>query len=251
MENTRKKLKKVLPSLVLLAVIALLVGLSFTVSHPVTTVTAAEHTLDPEAVRVLEECRAYAGSHDFETELDGKIRARVMGVPYVQKLHGGRKVEGEDFSETAESVSALVKAALKKQCKGGEYSVTHGEYKKKRFSYGAGETLSREDYIKSHGMPSTGLVRYELDGAVLGAEKTGENTYTYTLDVRRATAYCANEVRTTLGSKKPPEYSSVSFTLTCVDGRAEKIVSEEKFRVDKYGGLTCTAEYTETFTYIE
>lgn len=248
----KDKLKKVAPSLALLVLIILLAGLSFlpTVRHAPTVTTYAKG-VDAEAVRVLESCRAYAAVHDFRTEMNGKIRAKVFGVPYTQNIHGSRSVRGEDFTDITESVSALVKAGIKRECADGKYSAARGDYKNKVFVYGSPTSLEREGYVSVYGMPATGLVKYKLDDAIISAEQVSENVFRYVLDVRRATQYSRNEVKTMLGGKSYPDYETVEFTMTVDGERAVKITSTEKFRVDKFGGTHCVAQYTEVFEYAE
>lgn len=246
------KLKKVLPSVVLLAVIIVLAGLSFlpSVRSGNSIAVAANHELDPEAIRVLGCCRAYASSNDFQTTMSGSIKAKVFGLPYTQKVYGSRKVSGDDFTEVAESVSTFVKAGIRRGCTDGKYTIARGNYKKKSFTYGTPTELDRDGYVNAYGMPAIGIVRYELDNSVIGASKVDDNTFRYVLDVRKATAYSRNEVKTTVGSNSYPEYESVEFTLTTdPSNRAIKITAVEKFRIDKFGGTHCTATYTETFNY--
>lgn len=245
------KIRKVLPSLILLAVVVVLMGISFLPSVRGTAVATAARTnsIDPEAIGALDSCRAYAADNDFSTVLDGSIKAKVFGIPYTQTVSGKRVVHGEKFCEVAQSSSALVKASFKKQCENGEYSVVRGDYKKKAFVYGTPQKFSRDRYVESYGMPPTELVKYELDNSIISAEKVNDNTFRFVLDVRSATKYCRNEVRTILGDKSYPKYEWVEFTMTVDGGRAVKIISREKFKIDKMGGMNCTAQYTEVFEY--
>ena len=248
---TSDKLKKVLPSLILLAVIVLLAGLSFLpplrYASRVSGVTA--QGVDQEAMRVLDVCKAYAENNDFESSMNGKIKAKVFGIPYTQKIKGKRTVSGENFCDVAESVSALVKAGIKREGVDGKYTASRGDYKNNGFVYKSGREYDKDGYVAAYGRPFTGIVKYELDGAIISAEQLSEDTFRYTLDARRATAYARNEVKTTVGGDKYPEYASVQFTLTFDGTRAVKVVSREKFRIDKCGGTDCTAEYTEVFDY--
>lgn len=245
------KLKKVLPSVILLAIVVLLAGLSFlpSVRGTAAVASARSSALDPEAIRVLNCCRAYAAVNDFSTKLNGSIKAKVYGIPYTQGVSGARTVEGEDFCMVTESASAFVKAGMKKQCENGEYSVTDADYKKKAFVYGSPKKLERDRYIATYGKPSTGLVKYELDGSIISAERVDDDTFRFVLDARRATRYSRNEVRAILGGKSYPEYEAVEFTLTTDGERAVKITYREQFTVDRMGGTRCTAQFTEVFEY--
>ncbi|MDE6401127.1 MAG: hypothetical protein K2L54_00775 [Clostridiales bacterium] len=247
----KSKWKKAIPSLVLLGFIVLLAGLSFlpAVRNSQKAAPVSAGGMDGEALRVLESCRAYAAVNDFQTEMNGKIKAKVFGVPYTQNIHGTRSVRGEDFTDVTESVSALVKAGIKREGINGKYSAVRGDYKNKSFVYGVPTQCERDEYIAAYGMPATGLVKYKLDDSIIVAEQVGENVFRYVLDVRRATQYSRNEVKTTLGGKSYPEYESVEFTLTIDGDRAVKITSTEKFRIDKFGGTHCVAQYTEVFNY--
>lgn len=245
------KLKKVLPSVILLAIVALLAGLSFlpSVRGTADAVSARSSAIDPEAIRVLNCCKAYAAVNDFSTKLDGSIKAKVYGIPYTQAVSGTRTVEGEEFCFVTESASAFVKAGMKKQCENGEYSVTNADYKSRAFVYGAPKKFNRDKYVATYGKPSTGLVKYELEGSIISAERVDGDTFRFVLDARRATRYSRNEVRTILGGKSFPEYEAVEFTLTVDGERAVKITSIEQFTVDRMGGTHCTAQYTEVFEY--
>ena len=207
-------------------------------------------SVDPEAMRALGCCTAFIGANDFSTAMSGTIKASVVGVPYTQKINGKRTVNADgSFTDIAESKSALVKAAVKREYKGGSFHVTRGEYKKKAFTYGNGEDLSKNSYISKYGKPFTGLVKYNIENTVIAAQAVGKNSYRFVLDPDKATSFCRNEIKTMLGGKSYPAYKSVEFTLTTDGEKPIKVVSVEKFRIDKFGGTECTAQYTETFVF--
>ena len=87
-------------------------------------------SVEPEAMRVLGCCTAFIGANDFSTTMSGSVKASVVGVPYTQKINGRRTVGANTFTDIAESKSALVKAAVKREYKDGSYYVSRGEYKK-------------------------------------------------------------------------------------------------------------------------
>lgn len=213
------------------------------------SVEVAAENVSGEAVQKLFAADAYARSHEFTTTLDGIIKARVFGVPYSQRVSGGRVVRGDEFTDLAESKSVLVKAGLIRKYENGVYSVAKGKYKKKSFVYDDVKKYDRAGYEAAYGKPCTGLVKYELDGAISEARKNADGSYTYVLDSRRATEFSRNEVKTALGSKSYPTYESVTVILYVDGERPVKATVKEKFRVDKFGGTACTAEYTETFEF--
>ena len=248
----KKAQKRVAVIAALLIGIFVLAGLAFALpektrtSAPVGASRSAE--LD-EARTALNNACAYIGGRDFHTEIDGAIKARVFGVPYTQKVSGGRIVTGGNVVETAETSSAFVSAAIKKSACGGTFAVATGKKKKGAFVYGAPAEYTAEEYVAAFGKPFKGLVKYELDGAVLSAQKTGEGEYEYELDPFRAARYVKNEVRTTLDVKSYPEYYSVSFVLVTDGERPVSVTVCEKFKVDKFGGTTCSSRYTEKFYF--
>ncbi len=203
-----------------------------------------------EALSALDCCNAYTAKNDFTTTMTGTVRAKVIGIPYSQRIHGGRTVccDGT-FTDVAESTSALVKAALKRERRDGKYCVSRGDYKNKAFRYDTERALPEKNYIEQYGKPFTGIVKYDLDGAVISATTVADNVYKFVLDPDIATRYSRNEVKTTLGSKSYPKYTSVEFTLTTDGERPVKVTATEKFRVDKFGGTDCTAVFTETFKF--
>ncbi|MBD5132569.1 MAG: hypothetical protein HDT28_08310 [Clostridiales bacterium] len=209
---------------------------------------ANDNALDSDAMRVLSVCREYALSHDFDTEMTGAIKAKAFSIPFSQSVSGGRKVRGGGVVDTAESISTLVKAAIKKECSANKYSVSRGEYKNGAFVYSGAVEYDRDGYIAAYGLPPTGLVKYELDNAIIGAVKVDDRTYKFTLDPGGGSVYCKNEVNTVLGAKKT-EYTAIEFTLITDGSRALEITSTEKFDVEKFGGTNVTAEYTEKFIY--
>ena len=214
------------------------------------TEAATLSSVDKEAMRALGYCNAFIGANSFSTAMNGSVKASVVGVPYTQKIKGKRTVNADgSFTDIAESKSALVKAAIKREYKDGNYFVSLGEYKKKAFKYGKGETLSKAGYIAKYGKPFTGLVKYNIENAVISAQPVGENTFKFVLDPDKATEFCRNEVKTMLGGKSYPTYKSVEFTLTTDGEKPIKVVSVEKFRVDKFGGTECTAKYEENFVF--
>ena len=201
-------------------------------------------------MRILGCCNAYAAANDFTTTMTGMVKAKVIGVPYSQKIHGGRNVSRDGaFTEVAESSSPLVKAALKRERRDGKYYVSRGDYKNKAFHYNTEQPLSEKSYTAQYGQPFTGIIKYNVDNAIISATAVGDNVYKFVLDPAKSTLYSRNEVKTTLGGKTYPKYSRVEFTLTTDGDRPVKVTATEKFRVDKFGGTDCTAEYTETFHF--
>ncbi len=225
----------------LLTMLIVSIGSSYTCS--------AYYAHDCDAERALNNCIAYCDGRDFDTALDGKVKARVFGIPYTQSVTGGRSVRGGDCHDTAESSSAFVKAAIKKEYVGGRYFVTLGDYKKKRFVYGEPQEMNAAEYIASYGKPCVGLVKYELGGAVIESKCLGNGEYEFELDPSRATAYCRNEIKAALKSKSYPEYESVTLHLVADGEKPIKVTVTEKLRVEKFGGTFVTAEYTETFDF--
>lgn len=244
--------KRAISIIAVCLVLTLLIGLAFLPSVRTRggAVRAATE-YDGDGIAKLGACSAYAAGHGFSTTMTGKITARVFGIKYVQKVNGSRTVDGDTFTDAYQSVSSLVKVALKREYDGGEYRIYHGKYhdKDNSFSFGDGKTIDSRQYVGLYGKPNVGLIKYVADNAVMSVKRIGDNAYRFTLDPVRATAYCKNEVKTTLGGKSYPDYSSVEFTLYFDGDRPIKVTSVEKFRVDKLGGTNCTAEYTETFDF--
>lgn len=244
--------KKFWLTIALAMLIVVLAGMAFlptVLSKRTTTQAISARTVDSEAMRVLGCCNAYVAANGFKTTMSGSIKANVIGVPYTQKIHGNRTVDGNSYLEVAESVSALVKAAVKRERRDGAYYVSRGTYKNKAFKYDDEQKLSRSSYVAQYGQPFTGVVKYNLENAITQAIKTNENTYKYTLDPNRATLYSRNEVKTTLGGKTYPHYKSVEITLVTDGDRPIKVTSTEKFSINKFGGTDCTAEYIEVFHF--
>ncbi len=241
-------------TLALSVIIIILTGVAFLPTvfarRETTRAAAVGCDVDAEAMRILGCCNAYAAANDFTTTMTGKVKASVVGVPYTQKIHGGRTVGcNGDVTDVAESTSALVKAALKRERRDGKYYVSRGDYKNKSFRYNTEQPLSQNNYIAQYGQPFTGIVKYNLDNTVISAKSIGDNVYQFVLDPAQSTVYSRNEVKTTLGGKSYPKYKRVEFTLTTDGERPVKVTTVEKFRVDKFGGTDCTAEYTEVFNF--
>lgn len=253
MDNAKKLNKGFWLTLILSLIIAALVGVAFLPSvisaRGTSQAAAVGSEVDAEAMRMLGCCNAYVAEHSFKTTMNGAVKAKVLGVPYTQKIHGGRTVDGEKFTDIAESTSALVKAAVKRERHDGAYYVSRGSYKNKSFDYGDARQLTKSEYISQYGQPFTGVVKYNLDNTVISAKKIKDNVYKFVLDSSHSTAYTRNEIKTTLGCKSYPEYSRVEVTLTTDGERPVKVITVEKFRIDKFGGTECTAQYTEVFDF--
>lgn len=249
--NTDKNRGSRLATVLLLALLACMSVLAFLPTMRGRTRTVAARSADADAVAALNACRAYAAAHDFTTETVGVIKARAFGIPYSQKVTGGRKKCGAHCVEIAESRSALAKAALKKETDADSFLVTLGKYDGKKAVYGEPTELTREGYVAAYGMPNDGLFKYELDGAIISSEHVGDGVYKYTLDPTRAARFSRNEIKTTVGGKTYPDYGSIEITLYTDGERPLKTTVCEKFRVEKFGGTSCTAEYTETFRFEE
>lgn len=224
-----------------LAVLAVYSSVFFPIGAP----AAFAEEIDSEAVKVLENACAYAKERGFSASMYGEVEARVFGIKYVQKIYGDREVSGDNYSERAESVSAFVKTAIKRSFDGGKYYVSHGKFSRGKAKYSSPVEVKESEYLKRYGAPPLGLIRYELDGNIVSARKTGENEYTYSLDPKNSTVNSAVGVKSMLGSDKSPEYRSVEVVLY-VDGiRPVKTVCREKLLVDKFGGVECSAVYEE------
>lgn len=250
--TTKKKLITILPAAIAGVIIAVLLGLALLPAlreDKTRTVSAELNGRDDEAMRVLNCCVAYCASHDFSATLSGNIKAGVLGVPYSLDVKGSRVVSGEDYTEAEECASAFIKVGLKKGRKDGEYFVATGEYKDKEFFYNDGRRMDKTKFINRYGLPHDGLTGYIIDGAVISATAVSQNEYKYVLDYHRATEYSKNEIKTLLKTDVDPVYESVELTIVTDGDRAVKITSREKFRVDKFGGTHCAAEYTEVFDY--
>lgn len=235
----------------LIVVLAVLAFLPTMLKQSHTEATSVGSEVDEEAMRVLGCCNAYLAESGFKTTMNGTVKASVVGVPYTQKVHGGRTIDGANdiYTDVAESTSALVKAAIKRERRNGVYYVSRGSYKNKSFSYGNEQELSKTSYIAQYGQPFTGVVKYNLENTVVCAEKISDGKYRFVLDPIHATVYSRNEVKTTLGGKSYPEYKSVEFTLTTDGDKPVKVTTTEKFKIDKFGGTNCTAQYTEMFSF--
>ena len=243
--------KRVLPTVLLAAILVLLIGLAFLPAvrggnEPLATVQASA---DDEAMRLFRKCAEYSQTHSFRTRLNGNIKARVLGLPYNVKVSGGREVNGGEFCDITEGVSAAVKIGKKKSFAGGTYSVARGEYKDGTFVYGEAAPIDEGAYLERFGYPPTELVKYAVESSIVNAECRDENIYVYTLDAGAATEYYRREGRTVLGCEDCPTYTSVVLTLVTDGERAIKITAEEKFTAPKFGGIECKATFTEMFEY--
>lgn len=255
MNNFKRANKKFLVTLALAVVIVALAGVAFLPTvfskRETTQAATAGSEVDAEAMRVFGCCNAYVAANAFRTNMTGTVKARVVGVPYTQIVHSERTVDSASgkYTDIAESTSALVKTAVKRERRDGVFYVSHGSYKNRTFSYGDEQELSKTNYIAQYGQPFTGVVKYNMENSVICAEKTDDNCYRYVLDPAHSTVYSRNEVKTTLHAKSHPEYKSVEFTLMTDGNRPVKVTCTEKFRIDKFGGTDCTAEYNETFYF--
>lgn len=248
MEKAKKR--KILSSTAIIILLTVLVAFAFvpmfTKAAPMTARSAES---DPCAMTALRNCSAYVGGHDFSVELSGKIKARVFGIPFSQKVSGKRSVRGGEYFELSESSSVFVSAGLKKTVADGKYSVSRGKSKGKTFEYGQAHELDRAEFVETYGKPFTGLTRYVIENAVTSAVRVDDNTFRYTLDPDRATEFLRYEIKTALGAKSYPVYRSVVITLVTDGEKPVSIGAVEDFDIDKFGGTSCTAEYSEIFTF--
>lgn len=209
------------------------------------TAPSAYEAPDRSALAVLFACDGYTRSHNYSTRLTGKIEARVFGVPYSQEVSGSRKVGGGVFEEIAESHSAFVSAAIKKEKVKNGFAVSRGKYKRGAFVYGEPEVMNYNAFVSAYGKPATSLCKHEL--SVVSAECVSPCKYRYVLDNEKSTMYSSNEVVTALGER--PVYESVEMLLTVNGDAPAVVVVTEVFRVNKFGGVKCRAEYTEEFVF--
>ena len=245
--KTKARFKAAIPSVVLLATLAIFIAIAFAPSARAANATPSSG-MDADAVRALNNCCAYTSSHDFETSMSGTIKAKVFGIPYKITANGGRVVSDGNMTTTAESVSAFAKAGVKRKVENGKlYSYT-GTYKRKSFNYSSPTEYSYSEYVSRFGKPELGLVKYELDGNVISAVKLSDTSFRYTLD-RRAAKYSANEVKTMLNTDNVPVYELIEITVDVDGNRPTRVSVHEIFTVDKFGGTRCDAVYTETFSF--
>ncbi len=209
----------------------------------------ASPSLDAEAMSALSSCFEYAETHDFSVKQTGTVKARVFGIPYTQTVVGTRIKSCDSYCETVESVSAFVKAALKKTVEFGRYFAARGKIKRGKAHYSAPVEYSRDEFSALYGKPDPSFLPYVADGTVLAARKVGEGVFEFDLSPDGATALSRNAVRTMLGGKSYPSYSAVSVTLTVRDGKPLRTESREQFRINKFGGTNCTAVYIEDWKF--
>ncbi len=250
-EKTKKRLIAALPIVAVLVLLIAMMSIAMIKDRDKTApaARASAAAIEPQAIVALHTAEAYVQDNAFTAKMNGTIKARVFGIPYTQKVHGERTCADGDYDERAESVSALVKAAVKRRVEDGKYFTAQGKYRRKSFDYGDPAEMSREDFVASYGKPCLGVVKYETDGAITEAKRVEDGVYSFTLDVKRATEYCKNAVRTMLKGDSYPEYEEVKFTLYMDGNRPTRVTGVEKFRVDKFGGTHCTVEYTEEFSF--
>ena len=247
--KAKTRLKVAIPSAILLAVLAAFIAIAFIAPSNTASATPSSNVVDHDAVRVLNNCAAYAASHDFETSMTGTVKAKVFGIPYKITVDGHRTVEDGNLESVAESVSAFVKAGVMRRVEGGKLYSANGTYKNRCFTYSEPREYSFDDYVASFGKPDLGLVKYELNGNVVSAEKVSPTSYRFTLDPNRAARYSRNEVKTTLGTDKLPDYELIEISLEVDGNKPTRVTVHETFSVDKFGGTRCDASYTETFTF--
>lgn len=209
----------------------------------------ASSSLDAEAMSALSSCIEYAEAHDFSVKLTGTVKARVFGIPYTQTVYGTRVKSGDSYCETVESISAFVKAALKKTVESGKYFAANGKIKRGKAHYSAPVEYSRDEFRALYGKPDPSFLPYVTDDTVLSARKAGEGVFEFELSPDGATALSRNSVKTMLGGKSYPSYSSVSVTLTVRDGKPFRTECREKFRINKFGGTNCSAVYIEEWKH--
>lgn len=209
--------------------------------------TARADTVNVAAVRMLSNCTNYAYTHAFETTMTGSIKAKVFGIPYKQTVTGSRSVNGENVVEEYQTVSAFVKTAIKKECGNDEYLRSTGDYKRGGFAFSQPVAMTRGEFIEQYGMPNTGLVKYETANSIISAE-CADNRYSFNLDPSRATRYTKNEICSALNAQSV-RVDSVRITVYTDGEKPIRVESEERFFVDKFGGVSCTAQYCETFSF--
>lgn len=248
MEKSKKR--KILSSAAILLLLAVLVALAFVpMFTKAAPTTARSAQIDPDAMTALDNCSAYVCGHDFSVELSGKIKARVFGIPFSQSVRGKRSVSNGEYFEQSESSSVFVSAGLKKTVANGKYSVAEGKSKGKSFEYGQSRELDFAEFVETYGKPLTGLTRYVTENAVTSAVRVDDNTFRYTLDPDRSTEFIRHEIKTALGAKNYPVYRSVVITLVTDGEKPASLVASENFDIDKFGGTSCTAEYSEIYTF--
>lgn len=203
---------------------------------------------ESDGMAALEMCEQYLANHAFTTELRGEIRARAFAIPFKQTVCGGRDVNGENFTCTDESRSALANVGYKRSGGAGGYFVSTAEYKKKKFVYGEPREYDYDGYVSAYGLPPTSLSKFVTDGTVTSFERIDERTYKFVLEPVSSTEFCVNQIKTVLNCSSPT-YKYVEITVETDGVRPVCVKTYEKFHADKFGGINCTAEYTETFKY--
>lgn len=208
----------------------------------------ADSALDADAMAALIRCDEYVRGNKFTAHASGFIRTRVFGVPCKQTVVSMREVNGENFHAADESRSAFVNIAFDRTGDGNSYSVATGELKKKQFVFGEPATYTRDEYIALYGLPPVGLCKFDIcDDCIIEARRVDADTFVYVLDPAKASAHCVNQILSLTEGNAEYEYAELTLVTDGVRPLSVKIA--EKFRVEKFGGLKCRSEYTESFEY--
>ena len=197
----------------------------------------------------------------FIGNMEGRVDAKVLFIPYAQTIRNYRKKVGNEVFSQAVSYSSMKKVAEQRLIsdpillrKGSNISDNmdadwNGEVKQ----------ISEQDYLNAYGVLPLELVKYVINRDTVLEEKSvevkdGIYVFEYVLDAEAATKCYRNEVQTLAGADKAPKFETVSFTITIdANWNIQKVSTREKYAITipLIGSANCSVKMTETFTHLD
>ncbi|MBQ8196687.1 MAG: hypothetical protein IJZ73_01350 [Clostridia bacterium] len=199
----------------------------------------------------------FANQDKVETFSVGSAVTKV-GISVTQDIKSHRVVDGKEVYKESLSHSTFKGVGARLYVNGDNY-IVHGANKVKSVddvSWQSGASkISEENYTSLYGYIGNELTGYALTNDTILAsrlieEKDGLYTFEYILDTVDATGKLSLEMRTMAGTDSLPIFESASLIITMDSNwQVTSLKTNNVYKVDMLGGVTCVENVTETFTY--
>lgn len=198
-------------------------------------------------------------SLNYSSFVNGKVTAKVTFVDYVQNIVNNKTVNNDEVFLQALSVSSMKSVGVQRYITPSDFIVRKGS---KVTMEGAtwddkAVALTKEAYLEKYGGLPFNFTSYILNDYSILDQKliSSENdnyVFEYTLDPELAPARYSYEIMTMGGASGLPSFKESVLTVTMDNSwRVLKINQYEKYSIPLFGGITCTANLEETFSYSE
>lgn len=197
----------------------------------------------------------------WSSEASGKAIASVGPIPYNQDVYSKRIINNDENHEwffQTNTISAFVKKSEQRFGNSNSYLNRQGSNPSLEGATYSKDNIiafSKKDYLEQYGNTSNGLCNYVLNdysvtsGSIIDTQD-GLYTFKYTLNPEYASAKYIREVKYMSGSTDYPTFTKSELEIVIDDNWVLKsIKTTDVYSISILGGLVCSSELSEDFSY--